>query len=373
MRPYHHFISLSLNLAIAASFSAACTPKKAELSSTRIVNGSVINDREYPEVEYIRRGSFACTGTFVSSEVMITAAHCVLNDAGQIESIVLTRNLARSVKILVNPNYDHNKKGSYVSDVAVVLFPRNSAKANTTFNPVRIKVGDEFTIVGFGRPQEDSGMSGVKRVGTNRLTHQSDSYIYFESPAFADGSDDNAGAAPGDSGGPLFVDHKITGVTSSGWVDSLNHNLYVNLQTAANMQFLRDAANQGIVVPGVPDTLIGEPTSEGLSGDESKDPLPKLFVALSPKADTAGGYRAFVASTSNNLASVRYCLGSTQTCSKVGQTWFKANNDTKGAKNITLFRTSGGITPSQGLRVTFAGTFSDRPETVWKTVTLNAK
>jgi hypothetical protein len=109
--------------------------------------------------------------------------------------------------------------------------------------------GDQLTIVGYGlNDLRTRSGAGRKRVGTNTVTRVSSGMIQFQ----AYQGERKAVSGSGDSGGPLFINGKLAGVTSGGaHFGGFKESMYVDLSSQMSQAFLRDAVRRGAVIPGI--------------------------------------------------------------------------------------------------------------------------
>lgn len=248
----------------------ACGTQNAETSEQKITNGREIDNDEYPSVVmlYDPKMGAICTGTFITETTVIAAAHCTMS--GKIDSqgnvngkllIVNVRNLAtgdveviaESQAMVRNPLWEKNGKNVNKWDLSLLTFPKGVSKAVSEFATAKPKVSDPFTIVGYGLNQSknlfDGSSAGVKRIGTNTVAAIWDGFIQFKGQSAtttADGT--KSSASGGDSGGPLFINGKLAGITSGGGADwfglgSSSTSLYVDLSSAESKAFLSKHAD----------------------------------------------------------------------------------------------------------------------------------
>jgi hypothetical protein len=234
--------------------------KQSDVGSTvKVSNGIEIPETEYPSVVllYDKDAGSICTGTFVTENAVLTAAHCTMggdvNDSGDVD---LTLNIieieaqderkaklvAESVRVVRNPEWDRNGRNVNRYDLGLVFFESGVARDVSEIAEVPAQEGDDFTIVGYGLNGNDKETAGIKRMGNNTVSSISGGFIRFtgqSGPTDGEGTDSAAGS--GDSGGPLFIDTQVAGVTSGGgwggW--GRTRSLYIDLHSSTSVQFLQ--------------------------------------------------------------------------------------------------------------------------------------
>lgn len=299
---------IKVTLAVFLSFVVACQPKVlpqgADESDVSVRNGTEIAETEFPAVVWIG----GCTATFVSHNTLLTAAHCVGNRnrttglvAGQIR---LPKNgNATSLKVYANPKHgsQFDSRGNRIevdeNDLVVAIFPDNTAPATMPIHLQRTKIGDTFTIVGYGGYiwSPPRGSPTTKRKGTNRILSFADDMINstgFTGPKSAGADGTNVSVAPGDSGGPLFIDGELAGIASGGGPAD-GTSVHSSLQYQENINFLKKmVAEQGAIIPGVellglgtgPNTGSGagsggnpgSGSNPGAGGNAGSGPIPQI-------------------------------------------------------------------------------------------------
>lgn len=207
--------------------------------------GQVIPESDYPSVVFLG----GCTGTFVSPTTLITAKHCVgsPNSQGIVsQQIRLPRQgNVYSLKVFAHPS---GPTCCSKHDVAVAIFPKNTALQVTELSFAGVVQKDEITMVGFGGKSGDptAGDFGIKRIGTNAVDSVSEGMI---KTTMNPNGQSRCGLAPGDSGGPLFKNGAFVGVASSG--DGRTWSRHVDISNPEAIRVLKIAVDHGAEIPGL--------------------------------------------------------------------------------------------------------------------------
>ncbi|MEO7086863.1 MAG: trypsin-like serine protease [Gemmatimonadaceae bacterium] len=202
---------------------------------------------------------FSCTASRIGLRSLLIAAHCVTNDntgallstsgsafarflgPGSVEGSPNWYYTPDASQIVVNPLWDgFNNPATYLgTDVAVIDFASDLPDWIPTYELYTgIPLGALATNVGFGTYGGGTGATGFdygRRWGTNEVDYIAGDHAYDDYLDIYTDFDDPAGkfdtlcvlgivcdtgllteaaTSEGDSGGPLFVDGKIAGVTS---------------------------------------------------------------------------------------------------------------------------------------------------------------
>jgi len=249
---------LSLVLALGG-LTAACGSSPQVGSKIKITNGTEIPNEEFPSVVllYDAAAGSICTGTFVTETIVLTAAHCSMGGkvdaAGNVDLTMYIIEISdqenksaeiigTSTKVLRNPQWDRNGGNVNRYDLGLVYFEPGVARAVSPIATSPARSGDNFTIVGFGLSSNDQSTAGVKRMGVNRIDSISGGFVQFTGKSGTtngDGTDSSAGS--GDSGGPLFINGALAGVTSGGgWGGfSRTRSLYVDVHSNTSKDYLK--------------------------------------------------------------------------------------------------------------------------------------
>ena len=219
-------------LALAAVLVALLGPGTAfgASATTSVVDGEQAARGSFPYLAfvYFREGasSEACTGTVVSSNVILTAAHCVVDEehgtlrspagfrviTGNVEWGASERVVSTISSLAVHPDYAWSGDYAHWADAAVLeLSQPIAAPAVRLASSEAWSTGDPALIAGWGKESPAaSGPAAVLHYGTTAI--QPADYCGDQASHFhADGQlcvldpGGQRSACSGDSGGPLLV------------------------------------------------------------------------------------------------------------------------------------------------------------------------
>ena len=219
------------------STSASSPATKASANACfGVVNGVLTN--AHPAIVLLTVPGGVCTGTFIRHNAVLTASHCVdASPNGGVSFLPgakysysqLSRALASEATEAIRAYHsgplanDGTTIASGATDLAVLIFPKNTAPASL---PLRRKLpvsGEKLTLVGFGLSKltsygESDGTNTIqKRQGLNEaIIYPGQEGLFFR--GYADTqqgcSGEDALAASGDSGGPVIIEDEVAGVMS---------------------------------------------------------------------------------------------------------------------------------------------------------------
>lgn len=265
-----HFLIFTLLAGLALN---ACKHHEGN-SSTKVTNGLEIAKSEAPYVVMLLLDNdVLCTGAWVSPHKILTAAHCLKgkSDARIVEPRTLSalfgyKTLAIAKRLVWNKQYQ--RPDDIAHDLGVLDFSGADLSSLAGTSIVSIadkppKAGDEVTLVGFGNNLIDKQLSmgslqqsgqGPLRAGVNNIDKVLAGHFVLRGFLSRREAENNnvdagfdAGAAAGDSGGPVLdASGQVVGVISAGQpvvrdfdqvtaVDSM----VVDLTSAAARDFLR--------------------------------------------------------------------------------------------------------------------------------------
>jgi trypsin len=237
---------------------------KASHSKVKIQDGVLETEGRFEYVvmmtsKLANGNAVICTGSFLNSSVVLTAAHCLVDKQQKPYKIKhLSIGSISSVELLYEPsapgtygNYSNQTSFSFAQiDVALMRFPDGTAGKLGITEFAKIPQDDSWfeverpvTLVGYGNTDTKGG-SGKKRWAINTITKMYRDVFFVENQdGEIEGPGMNKNPRVGDSGGPLLIENNtIVGVVSGG---TLNRSLYPYTRGPTAMRMFQQAMAKG--------------------------------------------------------------------------------------------------------------------------------
>jgi secreted trypsin-like serine protease len=228
----------SLSLILALILTAACSRQAPHLYSSGDINSqdSIIGGAAVKSTDFVRSATvavyttsrrgleFLCTGTLISKDLVVTAAHCMQS----VYTIVYvsfgeelpksTLSMIRVEEFVSHPDYGNVQKPGedtelYWTTEHDIALLKLSTNAPMGFSPVvihadtdKIPLQSKLLLAGFGTTNDEKGTAALS-MNQVEVTLDSlvDDYLVIDQTQYK-------GACFGDSGGPAYLK------TAQGWV-----------------------------------------------------------------------------------------------------------------------------------------------------------
>lgn len=270
-------VLLYVAVAVAANACVVVKPKPtaacaATVASPPPASGLFVTSADpttsYPEVAALvvpkdGLGLF-CTGTWVSSDTVITAAHCLDGVAANGILVSATPGCIDGVAAL--KTFDHGitdptvLQADYTKDLAILVFPAGTGTTWATVRQQPAAVADLMTLVGYGQAVLDDQSSAdfVKRIGHNTISYVGSGLleaggVATDAAGVAHGTESLPGR--GDSGGPVYVGGQIAAIDNG--VGRVQGNgvaavaVFNDLTSELSQTLLKSAIAGGATISGV--------------------------------------------------------------------------------------------------------------------------
>lgn len=212
------------------------TPALAGVFQTPIIGGTPTTQGEFPNVVAIEVGNGLCTGTLITTEWVLTAAHCVtpavvgLSTQAQVTSSIKvhlnttnaqTGTVVTATDSIPDPMFNVNALGSHDSGlIHLSQKVTDITPVPINLDPAMAPIGVQVTMVGFGATATGGGGNVGIEYTVQQTSISCDPSIGSNANLLCFSQTNGTGKCEGDSGGPSFamVNGKLleVGITSFG-------------------------------------------------------------------------------------------------------------------------------------------------------------
>ena len=150
-----------------------------------------------------------CTGVVLAQNIVLTAAHCIVpgeklwvgDNAGSGSQTLAPSRLSAVDEIVPHPLFSRRDSGSPDLAILKLATPLPDRFIPATLSPRHLAEGDNLIAAGYGKASaEETRPPLVLRMVLLQVTRAFRGWAILTAT-----SEDRAGGAPGDSGGPLFA------------------------------------------------------------------------------------------------------------------------------------------------------------------------
>ena len=222
----------------------------------RIINGTEVATTTSPqmvaiEIEYFDGTRSLCSGVFIGSRAILSAAHCFISPV-RAALIHAGELMAPALGVSIAPGFFADPvTNAFFNDVAIL----STAELGRPVLPILISQSLESgdTVLTFGFGLDENGSFGDLKAGDTEIEIVTENH-FFAVPFSGEGTN----ACNGDSGGPAVrtvvtedgtTKSGVIGLVSSGTAENCfdsDSTLYTNLQKAELIEFIAAVVPEAI-------------------------------------------------------------------------------------------------------------------------------
>ncbi|XP_070504868.1 uncharacterized protein [Chironomus tepperi] len=235
---------ISLAVSVYSQHQCGLSKKSSEITKVLSNNGSLAEDAQWPWAAglFLKNGNqrqFLCSGTLISDQYILTAAHCIENkgpdqrlSADQISTTLGAVDISNNngviydvIEIKIHPEWNATRGTKFDADLAIIKL-NQSVKLSENIQPVCLPLPDEKVfevtgfMVGYGTYSNENGLDEKLRYFKIPTVSQEDCLLHSGVKRTFCGGDLSKNACKSDSGAGFVVESHFGSSTIIGIVSS---------------------------------------------------------------------------------------------------------------------------------------------------------